>query len=133
MVTGEMAQRIVVVDDDACAREGLRGLLTAWGYEVETAADGRQALERVAAVHPVALITDVVMPVMNGLELLGALRDESPGMPVIVLTGHSSLDTLLVAIGQGVYAYLPKPVDVPKLRATLAGALEESKWETTTP
>jgi two-component system, OmpR family, response regulator MprA len=133
MATGEMAQRIVVTDDDAFAREGLRGLLTAWGYEVETAADGRQALERVAAVHPAAVITDVVMPVMNGLELLDALRTESPGMPVIVLTGHSSLDTLLVAIGEGVYAYLPKPVDVPKLRATLAGALAESKWETTTP
>ncbi len=105
----------------------------AWGYEVETAPDGRVALERIAAVDPAAVITDVVMPVMNGLELLSAVRSTRPTMPVIVLTAHSSLDALLIATAHGAFAFLPKPVDVAKLKAVLASALTEAKWETTAP
>jgi DNA-binding NtrC family response regulator len=128
-----MAQRIVVADDDPSAREGLRALLGAWGYEAETAPDGRAALEKVAAVHPVAVITDVVMPVMNGLELVDALRAERPAMPIIVLTGRTTFDTLLIAMGQGANAYLTKPVDARKLKAVLANALAETNWEKTAP
>lgn len=128
-----MVQRIVVVDDDKFSREGLRALLTVWGYEVETAADGREALERIAAVHPLAVITDVVMPVMNGLELVGALRASWPKMPVFVLTAHGNLDTHLVAIGQGACAYLEKPVNIPRLKAALANSLAATTWETAAP
>src|SRR5713101_5368631 len=90
-----MAERILVADDDPSSLEGLRVLLAIWGYEVETASDGWVALQKISAVEPKAVITDVVMPKLNGLELLGALRIERPGMPVIVLTGQGSLDTLL--------------------------------------
>ncbi len=128
-----MAQRILIADDDPSTLTGLRGLLMAWGYEVETAPDGRVALERIAAVDPAAVITDVVMPVMNGLELLSAVRSTRPTMPVIVLTAHSSLDALLIATAHGAFAFLPKPVDVAKLKAVLASALTEAKWETTAP
>ena len=71
------------------------------------------------------------MPVMNGLELLGALRIERPGMPVIVLTGQGSLDTLLRATRQGAYAYLLKPVDVGRLKSVLASALAKREGATT--
>jgi DNA-binding NtrC family response regulator len=128
-----MTQRIVVADDDPSSLEGLRALLAAWGYEVETASNGRTALEKVAAVNPAAVITDVVMPVMNGLELLRALRVERPRMPVIVLTAHSSLEVLVIATRQGAYAHLTKPVDIAKLKAVLAGAIAETTWETTAP
>jgi DNA-binding NtrC family response regulator len=118
-----MAQRILVADDDPSSLEGLRVLLASWGYDVETASDGRVALQKVSAAEPEAVITDVVMPVMSGLELLGALRIERPWMPVIVLTGQGSLDTLLRARQQGAYAYLGKPVDVGRLKSVLASAL----------
>jgi DNA-binding NtrC family response regulator len=126
-----MAQRILIADDDPSTLTGLRALLTAWGYEVETAVNGRAALEKIASSHPAAVITDVVMPVMSGLELLDAVRDRRPSMPVIVLTAHSSLDSLLVATAEGAFAYLPKPVDVPKLKSVIASALTEATWETT--
>ncbi len=126
-----MAQRILIADDDPSTLTGLRALLTAWGYEVETAVNGRAALEKIASVHPAAVITDVVMPVMSGLELLDAVRNRRPSMPVIVLTAHSSLDSLLVATAEGAFAYLPKPVDVPKLKSVIASALTEATWETT--
>ncbi len=122
-----MAQRILVADDDPSSLEGLRVLLAIWGYEVETASDGRVALEKISATEPKAVITDVVMPMMDGLELLGALRIERPGMPVIVLTGQGSLDTFVRARQQGAYAYLAKPVDIGRLKSVLAGALAKSE------
>ena len=125
-----MAQRILVADDDPATLEGLRVLLANWGYEVETASDGWVALQKISAVEPQAVITDVVMPMMNGLELLGALRKVRPGMPVIVLTGQWGLDTLLRATQQGAYAYLPKPVDVGRLKSVLASALAKPEGAT---
>jgi DNA-binding NtrC family response regulator len=128
-----MAQRVLIADDDPSALTGLRALLMAWGYEVEIAPNGRAALEKLTSEAPAVLITDVVMPLMNGLELLDAVRTTRPGMPVILLTAHSSLDTLLVAAAEGAFAYLPKPVDVPKLKAVLASAPTEAQWETAAP
>ena len=128
-----MAQRILIADDDPSTLAGLRALLMAWGYEVETAVNGRVALEKILFGHPAAVITDVVMPVMSGLELLDAVRNTRPSMPVIVLTAHSSLDSLLVATAEGAFAYLPKPVDIAKLKSVIASALMEAKWETTAP
>ena len=98
---------------------------------MDTAPDGRVALQKISAAEPKAVITDVVMPVMNGLELLRALRIERPGMPVIVLTGQGSLDTLLRATQQGAYAYLAKPVDVGRLKSVLASALAKREGATT--
>jgi len=68
---------------------------------------------------------------MDGLELLGALRIERPGMPVIVLSGQGSLDTFVRARQQGAYAYLAKPVDIGRLKNVLAGALAKSEGGTT--
>ena len=121
----DMITRIVVADDDPASLEGLRALLAAWGYEVETAPDGRAALEKVSEVHPSAVITDLVMPTMNGLELLNALHDEEPALPVILLTAHGNLNHLRDAAQQGAFAYLRKPVDVLKLKTVLASALAE--------
>jgi DNA-binding NtrC family response regulator len=118
-----MVSRIVIAEDDTSALEGLRALLAAWGYEVETAPDGRAALQAVAMVHPKAVITDLIMPSMTGLELLTVLHDEEPELPVILLTSHGSLATQVDATRRGAYAYLRKPVDVSTLKAVLASAL----------
>jgi DNA-binding NtrC family response regulator len=120
---GNAMARIVVADDDPASLEGLRALLAAWGYEVETAPDGRAALEKVSEVHPSAVITDLVMPTMNGLELLNVLHEEEPTLPVILLTAHGNLNHLRDAAQQGAFAYLRKPVDVLKLKTVLASAL----------
>ena len=128
-----MAQQVLIADDDASTLSGMRALLTVWGYEVETAPNGRAALEKITSAPPAVLVTDVMMPLMNGLELLDAVRITRPAMPVIILTAHSSFDTLMVAAAEGAFAYLPKPVEVAKLKAVLASALTEAKLETTAP
>ncbi len=81
-------QKILLADDDPDSLEGLRALLEAWGYEVEIARDGRAALERISVVRPSAVITDVIMPRMTGLELLEAIRRNRSAVPVIVMTAH---------------------------------------------
>jgi two-component system response regulator GlrR len=122
-------QRILLADDDPDSLEGLRSLLEAWGYEVNTARDGRAALDQVPLVHPSVVITDVVMPRMTGLELLEALHNEVPSVPVIVLTAHGTLETRRRAAAQGAYAYLPKPVDTTRLKSVLGSALHEEREE----
>jgi two-component system response regulator GlrR len=122
-------QRILLADDDPDSLEGLRSLLEAWGYQVETAQDGRAALDQVPLVHPSVVITDVVMPRMTGLELLEVLRQKLPGIPVIVLTAHSTLEIRRRAAAQGAFAYLPKPVDTTRLKSVLGSALHEEREE----
>ena len=120
-----MMSRIVIAEDDPSALARLQALLVAWGYEVETAPDGRAALDMVSAVHPRVVITDLVMPSMTGLELLSILHEEEPELPVILLTSHGSPDTQGEATRQGAYAYLRKPVDVSTLKMVLASVLAE--------
>ena len=120
-----VSHRILVADDDPSAREGLRALLASWGYEVETATDGRAALDKASVVRPEAVITDLRMPIMDGLQLLGALHLGEPNLPVIVITGHSDTDSVHRAADQGAYAYLGKPLDAVKLKSVLVSALSE--------
>jgi DNA-binding NtrC family response regulator len=116
-------QPILLADDDPDALEGLRTLLTAWGYEVETAQDGRAAFDRISELHPSAVITDLVMPAMNGLDLLEAVKREDADIPVIVMTGHGSPETRRRAVAGGALAYLAKPVDTARLKSLLASAV----------
>jgi two-component system, NtrC family, response regulator GlrR len=117
-------RRILVADDDPDALEGLRSLLELWGYQVETASDGRAALDRLPKIHPSLVITDVVMPRMSGLELLQAIRRKLPTLPVIVMTAHGTLETWRRATSQGAFAYLPKPLDASRLKTLLAWAFD---------
>jgi two-component system response regulator GlrR len=122
-MTDSAARRILLVDDDPDSLEGMRALLVAWGYEVETAEDGRAALDKVGVIHPSVVITDVRMPEMNGFELLEAVRRDEPAIPVVVLTAHVSSEARRRAVEHGAFAFLPKPVDTAKLKTLLASAL----------
>ena len=125
MGAGRDMQRILLADDDPDSLEGLCTLLTAWGYEVGTAPDGRAALDKVGEFRPSVVVTDVVMPVLNGLELLEAVRRQEPELPVIVMTGHGGLETHHHAVAGGAFGYLAKPVDTAKLKSLLASAVAD--------
>jgi len=119
-----MGHRILVADDEAASRRGLKTLLRNGGYEVEEAADGQEALEKASTFLPAVVITDLVMPRLDGLALLSALQETLPWTSVIILTGHGSIETAVTAMKQGAYDYLSKPVDVPRLRLLVEKALE---------
>jgi DNA-binding NtrC family response regulator len=122
-----MPARILIAADDTAAREGLRALLAGWGYAVEEAVDGGEAVARATAAPPDVVITDLVMPGLDGLALLRALQAEAPLAAIIMLTGHGSIETAVEAMRDGAYDYLTKPVDVARLRVLIARAVERAE------
>jgi DNA-binding NtrC family response regulator len=122
-----MTQRILVVDDEEAALSGLKLLLSGWGYEVEGAVDGAEALETALKFHPALVIADLILPTLDGLGLLRALQKEQPQVPVIILTGHGTIDSAVNATREGAYDYLTKPVDVGRLRLLIEKALEKGE------
>ena len=113
-----MGDRILVVDDEAGSRDGLARLLDAWGYAVETAESGEQALERLSSNGPSAIITDLVMPGVDGLELIRRAQAEYR-VPIIVLTGQGTIEQAVEAIRLGALDILEKPVEPAKLKILL--------------
>ncbi len=122
-----MALKILIVDDEEPARQGLTALLARWGYEVDEAGDGQEALAKAAAGLPSVVLSDLVMPKMDGLELLRALKTDVPFASVILLTGQGSIDTAVTAMREGAYDYLTKPVDVARLRLLIPKAAERGE------
>jgi DNA-binding NtrC family response regulator len=118
-------KRVLVVDDEEVSRRGLATLAAAWGYVVAEAADGKEALDRARVDRPAIVVTDLLMPGFDGLELLRALHEEVPTAAVIVLTGHATVETAVAAMKEGAYDYMTKPVDVARLRILLAKAGEQ--------
>ena len=122
-----MKYRLLIVDDEIDSREALAELAGRWGYEVVTASDGTEALRRAIEVHPDVILSDLVMPNMDGLWLLRALRAELPDCPVVLLTGRGTVQTAVQAIKEGAYDFIEKPLDVSRLRVVLDRALEKKE------
>jgi DNA-binding NtrC family response regulator len=117
--------RVLIVDDEPAAAEGLSELLAAWGYETTAEADGVAALQRSEEFHPSVVITDVLMPRLDGFGLLRELRARHPEIAVILLTGQGSVEMAVRAIQEeGAYHYFEKPIDMRKLRMVVERAVE---------
>ena len=107
--------RILVVDDDRAVRQSLRRSLSFNGYDVELAADGVEALERVAECAPHLIVLDVMMPRMGGLETARALRAAGVPTPVLMLTARDSASDRADGLASGADDYLPKPFSLDDL------------------
>jgi two-component system response regulator MprA len=118
--------RILVVDDDRAVRESLRRSLAFNGYDVAIASDGAQALECVAADPPDALVLDVMMPRVGGLETCRRLRADGDDVPILVLTARDSVADRVAGLDAGADDYLVKPFDLEELLARLRALLRRS-------
>src|SRR5881409_1873304 len=118
-------QTVLVVDDDAATCEGLTTLLESWGYKACEASDGQAALQTCEQELPHAIVTDLMMPGMNGLEFVTALGDRVRQIAIIFVTGQATIDTAVQAIKLGAYDYLPKPLEPQRLRDALEKALKQ--------
>ncbi len=118
------ALKILLVDDDADLLRLLSLRMKSAGYQISTAANGREALSLLAIEHPALVITDLKMDEMDGMALLDAIRRDYPTLPVIILTAHGSIPDALVAANQGVFAFLTKPFDGKELMAEVERAFQ---------
>ncbi len=116
--------RILVVDDEASARSGLEKLLTQSGYDVDTAKDGVEALERVAERSPDLVVTDLRMPNMDGMALLAKLREQDRDLPVLVATAFGDVSSAVDAMRAGAVDFLTKPIDFDVMSLAIERALE---------
>src|SRR5438552_12944526 len=121
--------RILIVDDEESTRELFAELLQRWGYEVDQTADGHGALKLAAGTHPDVIISDLVMPKLDGLALVRALREEQPDTPVIIITGKGTIDAAVEAVREGVFDFVEKPLDPARLKVILQRALEKKRTE----
>src|SRR5262249_5366880 len=96
-----------------------------WGYEVVQTGDGHGALKLAAELRPDVIISDLVMPNLDGLSLVRALREEVPDTPVIIITGKDTIDDAVEAVGQGVLGLAGRALDTARLKIILQRALEK--------
>ena len=121
--------KILVVDDDDAHRYMLRAMLAQWGWQTEEAADGLAAVEAVRQQPFDAILMDVRMARMDGMEALVRIQAHNPAIPVVIMTAYSSIDSAVAAIKAGARDYLTKPLDFERLRLTLAKALDHRQVE----
>jgi two-component system, OmpR family, response regulator MprA len=121
-----VAVRILVVDDDRAVRESLRRSLSFNGYSVSLAEDGVEALNSIATDRPDALVLDVMMPKLDGLEVCRQLRSTGDDLPILVLTARDSVSERVAGLDAGADDYLPKPFALEELLARMRALLRRT-------
>ena len=124
VTTSAVAERVLIVEDDTSARVGLEQLVRSWGFLADSACDGEEALAKITAFRPSIVITDLVMPRMDGLGLLRALHAQGSDVTTLLLTAQGTVETAVEAMKEGAYDYLTKPVDIQRLKILLDKIVE---------
>lgn len=122
--TSVSAPTVLVVDDEAGILESLRILLRAEGFAVITAQGGRAGLEQLATTRPDVVLTDIRMPIVDGVQVLSAARQRDPDCPVILMTAQATLQSAVQAVNEGAWQYVQKPFRNDELVALLRRAAE---------
>jgi len=121
-------KRVLAVDDELGVRESIRILLSG-DYDVATVASGDAALDAIQRERPHLVLLDVIMPGMDGMELLERIRASDPGLPVVILTATKTVKTAVAAMKLGAFDYLQKPFDVDELRMIVERATRSAELE----
>lgn len=120
---------VLVVDDEEGIRQALTRFLTRLGYQVQSAGNATEALERQAAHHPQAMLCDIRMPETSGVELLPKVLAQDSDLAIIMLTAIDEPRTAIECLKLGAYDYLIKPVDLEELELSLQHALRQRQLE----
>ena len=123
----EDAPRVLVVDDERVIREILADFLSMEGFSVRTAEDGSEALVELSRRHYDLVLSDLKMPNMGGLELLGAITKHAPNVVTVIMTGFGTVETAIDAMKRGAYDYILKPFKVEEVVHTIRRGLEKRK------
>src|SRR5215468_3582562 len=122
-----LKNKVLIVEDEVGVRFGIRDFLESKGFEVEEATSCREAIESFQSSRPDAVFADYMLPDGNTLELLPRLKAIDPAVPLIILTGHGSIDLAVRAIKEGAEQFLTKPIELPALFVILTRILENAR------
>lgn len=126
----QILPRVLVVDDEANQRSALASMISSWGYETRCAADGQEALTQIGDFNPSVIVTDLMMPRMDGPALLRRLGEIDGSPPAIMLTAFGSIETAIEMIHDlGAYWFLEKPLQPGALRVLLKRAVQHGRLE----
>ena len=124
--------KILIIDDEKSIRKTLREILEYEKYQVDEAADGSEGIELVKKNKYDIILCDIKMPKMDGIEVLLKLQEFNPDLPVVMISGHGTIDTAVDALKKGAYDYISKPPDLNRLLVTVRNALDKSTLITET-
>jgi DNA-binding NtrC family response regulator len=119
-----MTKRFLIVEDETTLRESLKRVFGREGYDAEAVSSAEEALARIAGEAFDVVLTDIILPGMDGIELLGKLRERAPEQIVIVMTAYATLDTAVRALRAGAYDYVIKPVIHEEIKRIVRNALQ---------
>lgn len=124
-----MKERILVVDDEASIVQSLSGVLEDEGYQVLSAGSGEEALKEIRKEPPDLVLLDIWLPGMDGLTVLERLKRTSPGIPVIIISGHGNIETAVKATRMGACDFVEKPLSIERILVSVQNALQISRLE----
>jgi signal transduction histidine kinase/DNA-binding response OmpR family regulator len=122
--------RVLIIDDDVLIQDLLRACLAPRGYQMVFAGRGQEALELLKSGQFAVAILDIMLPEINGMEILRRVQGQIPETEIIVLTGHASLETAIEAIRLGAYDYITKPFSIDVVRSTVKRAIDKQRLQT---
>ncbi len=124
-----MYPAVLIVDDEVTIIESLKGILSDDGFEVIHAYNGYEALKKIEAESPDIVLLDIWMPGMDGIETLKEIKKIAPNLPVVMITGHGTIESAVDATKSGAYDFLEKPLSIDKVMVTINNALNFRKLE----
>ena len=117
--------KILVIDDERSIRNSMKDILQYEGYEVVLAENGMEGLVSVKSEKPDVVFCDIKMPKMEGIEVLERIKEFSADTPVIMISGHGTIDTAIEAIRKGAYDFIEKPLDLNRILITIKNATDK--------
>src|SRR5258708_33260088 len=124
-----MPYKILVVDDETAIREAIRMTLEYEGYKIEEARSGQDGLDKAGRTDYDAILLDIKMPVLDGIEVLENLKQQKIAAPVIMVSGHADIQTAVECTKRGAFDFLEKPLNRDKLLLSVRNAVRQQKLE----
>ncbi|MGZ5252817.1 MAG: sigma-54-dependent transcriptional regulator [Flavitalea sp.] len=124
--------QILIIDDEKAIRKTLTEILSYEGYKIEEASDGEEGLRKFKEKTFDVVLCDIKMPKLDGIEFLDKAREVNPDVPVIMISGHGTIETAVEAVKKGAYDYIAKPPDLNRLLITIRNATDKTNLVTET-
>src|ERR1700737_1849871 len=117
---------ILIIDDEKAIRKTLSEILSYKGYKIDEAGDGEEGLKKVKEKEYDVILCDIKMPKIDGIEFLEKAKETNPDIPIIMISGHGTIETAVEAVKKGAYDYISKPPDLNRLLITIRNAMDKT-------